>query len=134
MNINKNLVLEINTKSGSNYKLYSYSGEDGILNVLSSSSNSFDNANFIKVSSIKIDDKLGFEGSAYFNALIELYDKKYRVVSKNKKKDVVFAKLEEIQYTTNIKDIVIHNKKIFDELINNKTISIDQKYIEKYEI
>lgn len=130
--MDKNLILEVNTKSGSNYKLYKYIGKKKTLNVLRSDSSAFDKADFILLDNLCIDDKLNFIGTVYFNSLIELYEKKYRIVPRNRKQEVMTANMDSVQYTTGIKDIIVHDQKEFSNMIKNKTLNIENKYIEEY--
>lgn len=124
------LVLQINTRSGSIYEVYRY---DNIY-MLKSSSNAFCGADFIVFNSLYIDERLNFDGKVYFNAQIELYEKKYRIIPRNKKKKVLDSDLEAIQRTTKIEKIEVINNKEFKNLIKNKVISIDEKYLEEYSL
>lgn len=126
----KFLVLQISTKSGSTYEVYKY---DDIY-MLKSSSSAFCGADFIVFNSLYIDERLNFDGKVYFNAQIELYEKKYRIIPRNKKKKVLDSDLESIQRTTKINSIEVINNRDFKTLVKNKTISIDEKYLEEYDL
>lgn len=126
----KFLVLEINTKSGSVYEVYKYDE----LYLLKSSSRAFCGADFIVFNSLYIDDRLNFDGKVYFNAQIELYEKKYRIIQRNKKQKVLDSALEAIQKTTKIDKIEVINNREFKTMIKNKIISIDENYLEEYDL
>lgn len=126
----KLLVLDINTRSGSTYSIFKYDD----MCVLKSSSKAFNGADFVVISNLSIDERLNFNGKVYFNAQIELYEKKYRVIPRNKLKKVMTSTLESIQKTTKIKDIEVVNKKEYNNLLKNKVISVDQEYLEKYDL
>ncbi len=126
----KLLVLDINTRSGSTYSIFKYDD----MCVLKSSSKAFNGADFVVISNLFIDERLNFNGKVYFNAQIELYEKKYRVIPRNKLKKVMTSTLESIQKTTKIKDIEVVNKKEYNNLLKNKVISVDQEYLEKYDL
>lgn len=126
----KMLVLNIHTRSGSTYSIYKY---DEMI-VLKSDSKAFNGADFFIINSLLIDEKLNFNGKVYFNAQIELYEKKYRIISRNKQKKVMTSTLETIQKTTKIKEIEVINKKEYNNLVKDKTIAIDIDYLEKYDI
>ncbi len=126
----KFLVLEVNTKSGSVYEVYKY---DDIY-LLKSSSRAFCGSDFIVFNSLYIDDRLNFDGKVYFNAQIELYEKKYRIIQRNKKQKVLDSALETIQKTTKIDKIEVINNKEFKTMMKNKVISIDENYLEEYDL
>ena len=126
----KCLVLEVSTKSGSTYEVYKYDD----LYLLKSSSSAFCGADFIVFNSLYIDERLNFDGKVYFNAQVELYEKKYRIIPRNKKKKVLDSELEAIQKTTKIDYIDVIDNKEFKTLIKNKVIAIDDKYLEEYDL
>lgn len=126
----KYLVLEIDTKSGSTYSIYKYDD----MCVLKSSSIAFNGADLVVINNLHIDDKLNFTGKVYFNAQIELYEKKYRIIPRNKLKKVLASNLDAIQKTTKIKDLDMKNKKEFNSLLKDKIISVDEEYLEEYDL
>lgn len=126
----KKLVLQISTNSGSIYEIYKFDD----LTILKSNSSAFCGADFIIFNSLYINERLNFDGKVYFNAQMELYEKKYRIIPRNKKKKVLDSNLEAIQKTTKIKNIEVINNKDFKSLVKNKIISIDSKYLEEYNL
>ncbi len=130
MDKEKFLVLKVGTKSGSTYDVYKYDD----LYILKSSSKAFGGADFIVFNNLHIDERLNFNGKVYFNAQIELYEKKYRIIPRNKKNKVLDSELEAIQRTTKIEELEIKNKKELKNLIKNKIISIEEEYLEKYDL
>lgn len=130
MNGEKYLALEITTKSGSTYNIYKY---DDIY-ILKSSSKAFDGADFIVFQSLFINERINFNGKIYFNAQLELYEKKYRIIPRNKQKKVISSSLDSIQKTTRIEKIEIKNNKILKSLLKLKVVSIDEKYLQEYKL
>lgn len=130
MREDKLLILEIHTKSGSNYDIYKY---DDVY-VLKSSSKAFNGADFVVFQNLYIDERLNFNGKVYFNAQIELYEKKYRIIPRIKNKKVITSNLDSIQKTTKIESIDLKNSKEIKNLIKSKVIAIDEKYLEEYEL
>ena len=130
MREDKLLVLEIHTKSGSIYYIYKYDD----MYVLKSSSKAFNGADFVVFQNLYIDDRLNFNGKVYFNAQIELYEKKYRIIPRIKNKKVLNSNLDAIQKTSKVEDIDLKNSKEFKNLLKSKIISIDEKYLEEYEL
>jgi hypothetical protein len=130
MNREKFLVLKANTKSGSIYEVYKY---DDVY-ILKSNSSAFGGADFILFNSLYIDERLNFNGKVYFNAQIELYEKKYRIIPRDKKKKVLNSELEAIQRTTRIVDLELINKREFKTLIKDKIISINDEFLEQYDL
>ncbi len=130
MNREKFLVLKANTKSGSIYEVYKY---DDVY-ILKSNSSAFGGADFILFNSLYIDERLNFNGKVYFNAQIELYEKKYRIIPRDKKKKVLNSELEAIQRTTKIVDLELINKREFKTLIKDKIISINDEFLEQYDL
>ncbi|MDD3995248.1 MAG: hypothetical protein PHC42_00880, partial [Bacilli bacterium] len=125
----KLLVFEVETKSGSDYSVYKYDD----MCVLKSSSKAFNGADFVVINNLYIDEKLNFNGKVYFNAQFELYEKKYRIIPRNKLKKVLTSNLDSVQKTTKIKELDLKNKKEFNNLVDDKIISIDEKYLEEYD-
>lgn len=130
MNRERFLVLKANTKSGSIYEVYKY---DDVY-ILKSNSSAFGGADFILFNSLYIDERLNFNGKVYFNAQIELYEKKYRIIPRDKKKKVLNSELEAIQRTTKIVDLELINKREFKTLIKDKIISINDEFLEQYDL
>lgn len=126
----KLLVFEVETKSGSDYSVYKYDN----MCVLKSSSKAFNGADFVVINNLYIDEKLNFNGKVYFNAQFELYEKKYRIIPRNKLKKVLTSNLDSVQKTTKIKELDLKNKKEFNNLVDDKIISIDEKYLEEYDL
>jgi len=126
----KLLVFEVETKSGSDYSVYKYDD----MCVLKSSSKAFNGADFVVINNLYIDEKLNFNGKVYFNAQFELYEKKYRIIPRNKLKKVLTSNLDSVQKTTKIKELDLKNKKEFNNLVDDKIISIDEKYLEEYDL
>ncbi len=126
----KLLVFEVETKSGSEYSIYKYDD----MCVLKSSSKAFNGADFVVINNININERLSFSGKVYFNAQFELYEKKYRIIPRNKLNKVMTSNLESIQKTTKIKDFDLENKKEFNNLVDSKIITIDEKYLEEYDL
>lgn len=126
----KYLILGITTNSGSTYDIYKYDD----MCVLKSSSIAFNGADFVVFKNLHIDERLNFNGKVYFNAQIELYEKKYRIIPRNKLKKVATSSLEAIQKTTKIKDVDIKNKRELNNLIKEKVISVDKEYLEEYDL
>jgi hypothetical protein len=122
--------MEVITKSGSNYKLYKYDE----LNILKSDSSAFENADFILLEKLHIDEKLNFVGTVYFNSLIELYERKYRIIFKRTHKEIITVDMNSVQSTTKIRNITLYNQDEFDKMIKTKFINIDKKYIKEYKL
>lgn len=133
--MDENLILEFSTKSNSNYWIYRYKIDSNFyIYVLKSDSIAFATADFIILNKIKIANKFEFIGTIYANAIIKKIKKLFRkpyylVTQKEPDMGVCTVDMKNSQTTTKINDLKIYERQILLDMVYNKILMIDEKYL-----
>ena len=124
--MNDGLVLDINTKSGSNYKVYRCkNGSNDFYNVLVSDSLAFKGADFVLLNKFEVKDRLNFMGTVYSNAKITINgDSLFDINVKDESDDIHTIDMSDLQYTTPVVSLKVINDELLDELVKIENFSV----------